>query len=169
VKKNCLIKISGDLLTKKSLEKSGLAMFLMEFAYKNHVVICVGGGSQINKAFKKAGFKVGKFGPFGRETGSLKQRQLARDILEKNQSVLQDWLIAKNISATVEIPVIQSGTVLCHVNGDQYVLTAYNGFDKIYVVTTESRLKKKIEQFKEYPKIEVVGFHFGSVITGPYE
>jgi acetylglutamate kinase len=157
--KNCLVKLTGDLI-----KPSGIDMHLkihlrdLTFTEKRHVVIVVGGGTQINRAFKKAGLPVEKFGPFGRETKSLKARQIARDVLETNQAMLQDLLQDADISAEVVIPVITSGSVLCHVNGDQYVYSVYNGFDEIHIVTKEDRVEKKQEQFKDYPKIKVIGF-----------
>jgi len=159
VKKNCLVRVSGDLVDVQDMDTS-LLSHLYELTHKKkyHMVVSVGGGTQINKAFKKAGLEVGFFGPFGRETGSLKERQLARDILEVNQAKMQDLLQNDNIPAEVVIPVIMCGSVLCHVNGDQYVYSVYNGFDVIYVATKASRVAKKKEQFKDYPKIKVIGF-----------
>ncbi len=153
MRKNCLIKVSGDVL-----EDKYFPLWLGPISMKYHVVICVGGGKQINKAFEDAGYKVVEFGPLGRETKTLKERQLARDVLEINQAKMQDWLTKHDLNVSVEIPVISSGTVLCHVNGDQYILSAYNGFDKIYVITTKDRVKAKKKAFKKYSKIEVVGF-----------
>lgn len=146
--------MSGDALdiTDKQIE------WLKVLLVKSHVVIVVGGGTQINTIFKERGFPVKEFGPLGRDDLDFEQRQLARDILEKNQAELQDRLSGLDMHLTVEIPVVQVGSVLCHVNGDQYVKTAYNGFDKIYVVTTKDRIEKKKEEFTKYPKIEVVGF-----------
>jgi len=157
--KNCLVKVSGDLVSRRGINVR-LQHLLFEITVSEgyHAIVCVGGGTQINKAFKRAGVKLEKFGPFGRETKGLKDRQLARDILEINQAHMQDWLQRGNISAGVVIPVITCGSVLCHVNGDQYVFSVYNGFDKIYIATKEDRVEKKIEQFKDYPKIEVIGF-----------
>lgn len=149
--KNCLIKVSGDL-TSPSKE---LAEFIRRLSNEFFVVICLGGGTQINKAFEDKGFEI-KFGPLGRETNSLEQRQLARDILEMNQAKFQDALQSDGIHASVVIPVLEIGTVLCHVNGDQYVLAAYQGFDSIFVVTLPERLEAKKKDFVNYPKIQVV-------------
>jgi len=157
--KNCLIKISGDLVEGDKLNSNLIHHLIQLTSIKRyHVVIAVGGGSQINKAFLEAGLPIGKFGPFGRETNTLHERQMARDILEVNQAKMQDLLQKDNISAEVVIPVITSGSVLCHVNGDQYVFSVYNGFEKIYIATLESRVEDKKEQFKKYPKIEIIGF-----------
>lgn len=149
--KNCLIKISGDLTTPP--EK--LIEFIRQISNDFFVVICLGGGTQINKAFENKGFEI-KFGPLGRETNNLEQRQLARDILEINQAKFQDVLQKAGVHAAVVIPAIEVGTVLCHVNGDQYVLAAYNGFDSIFIVTLYERLEAKKKDFIAYPKIEVI-------------
>jgi acetylglutamate kinase len=122
------------------------------------VVICVGGGTQINEAFQKAGLPVREFGPLGRPTDTLEEKQVARDVLEQNQMSIQDRLADLRIHASVVIPTIDVGTVFCHVNGDQYTLAAYHGFDVLYVVTTTDRVQKKEEQFSPYAKIHVIGF-----------
>ena len=120
------------------------------------VVICVGGGTQIKEAFAKAGFPDSAYGPLGRETKSFAERQLARDVLEHNQATLQDRLSEEKIPALVVIPVLDIGNVLCHVNGDQFVLTAYLGYDSVYVVTLPEREAKKRKDFAPYPKIQVI-------------
>ena len=152
MRKNCFIKLSGDTLDMDILD------WIRELSGEYFLVICVGGGTQINEAFKKAGLPEGKFGPLGRETASLEERQLARDILEKNQAYVQDRLSDMNVNASVVIPVLDIGTVLCHINGDQFVLTAYHGFDVLYVVTTKERVEKKRLLFSPYEKIQVIGF-----------
>ena len=65
---------------------------------------------------------------------------------------------SKGITANIVIPVLDIGGRLCHVNGDQYTLTAYQGFDVLYVVTTANRVQAKETFFAPYEKIEVVGF-----------
>lgn len=122
------------------------------------MVVCVGGGTQINEAFKKAGIEIGKHGPLGRETKSFEERQLARDVLEFNQARLQDKLAKEGITATVTIPVIDVGSVLCHVNGDQMVKTVYLGFDDIFIITTLERREAKAKEFKDLPKVQVLSF-----------
>lgn len=151
MRKTALVKVSGDLFQNdKFLE------WLKTIADEYFVVICVGGGKQINEAFKAHGLPVGGHGPLGRETRTLQEKQVARDVLEENQAIVQDILAAKKISAVVVIPVNEVGSVLCHVNGDIYVLMAHHGFDRIFVVTTPERLKQKKATFVAYPKIEVV-------------
>lgn len=152
-RKNCLVKFSGDVFL-----RDDVVDWLKTLTNKYFVVVCVGGGTQINDAFAKKGFPVGEFGPLGRGTKSFEERQLARDILEMNQCGLQDRFAELGVYPTVVIPVFYIGDVLCHVNGDQYVLTAYHGFHAIYVVTTNDRVSKKAEFFAPYEKIKVVGF-----------
>ena len=163
-KPNAFVKVSGDLL-----QNFKVLAWLKRLGEKYHVVICIGGGKQINKAFKKMGFKI-KFGPMGRITRTLKQRQLARDILEQNEAAIQDMIDKKKIHARVIIPVDYVATVLCHVNGDVKMLAAYNGFDKLYELTLAENVGKKriwLERIAEcfesiekgkLDKIEVLGF-----------
>lgn len=151
-RKNCLVKISGDVLGSETLD------WIEELSREHFVVVCVGGGTQINEAFAEAGLPVGKFGPLGRETQTFQERQLARDVLEKNQAAVQDELALRGVYASIVIPVLDIGTVLCHINGDQFVLAAYHGFDSIFVVTTTERVVEKAKLFASYPKIAVVGF-----------
>lgn len=153
MRKNVLVKISGDCLDNKGL----VHQFLASLAHNNHLVIVVGGGTQITKALKKAKIKDPEnFTYAGRELRSLEERQIARDVLETNQAGLQDFLDANHVHCAVEVPVLYSGTVMCHVNGDIYVKAMYNGFDEIYVVTTGKRYAEKEHYYREYPKITVV-------------
>lgn len=152
MKQTAFVKISGDLLS-----RDDVIDWIRVLAQDYFVVICSGGGAQINKAFEEKGIST-VFGPLGREIERFEDRQLAREVLEKNQVEIQDLLHDKNIHATVVIPILDIGSVLCHVNGDIYVLAAYLGFDKSYVLTLENRAAKKREEFKAYSKIEVVGF-----------
>lgn len=152
-RENCLIKFSGDVFL-----RDDVLDWMRTLTSQYFVVVCVGGGTQINEAFNKKGFSVGKFGPLGRETKSFEEKILARDVLEINQCELQDKFAELGIYVTVVIPVFYIGDVLCHVNGDQFVLAAYHGFNVIYVVTTDDRVSKKSELFACYEKIKVVGF-----------
>ena len=150
--KTAFVKISGDLISREDVLD-----WIRVLTQDYFVVVCSGGGTQINKAFEERGIPV-VFGPLGREIERFEDRQFAREILEKNQAEIQDLLQAKQIQATVVIPVLDIGSVLCHINGDVYVLAAYLGFDALYVLTLEDRVVKKTEEFKMYPKVTVVGF-----------
>ena len=147
---NCLVKLSGDVLTDEVFQ------WIKDLSQRYFVVICVGGGTQINKAFKEAGLP-NNFGPLGRETYSLEEKQIARNRLEENQAKLQDHLAKIGCQASVVIPVLDIASVLCHVNGDQFVLTVYHGFDVLYVVTKNDRVEKKKDFFSPYPKVQVRG------------
>jgi len=151
-RKKALIKISGDLLAKKDVIAK-----IREISREYFTVITVGGGTQINEAFEQRGFPI-KFGPLGRETNSLEEKQLARDILEKNQIETQDFLTKENISATVVIPFVDIASIACPINGDTFALTAYLGFDNLYIFTLKERVDEKRKEFEKYPKIEVIGF-----------
>lgn len=152
MRKTAFVKISGDLISRDDVLDRIRALTQDHF-----VVICSGGGTQINKVFEKKGIPT-TFGPLGREIAQFEDRQLARKVLEKNQAEIQDLLQEKDIAATIVIPVLDIGSVLCHVNGDVYVLAAYLGYDKLYVYTLEERVAKKQEEFRAYPRIEIVGF-----------
>jgi len=164
IKPSVFIKPSGDLFGNSAVIK-----WLKKLCRNNFVVICTGGGTQISEEFANQGIAT-EFGPMGRIIRTLKGKQIARDILEDNQALWQDKLCDLCINATVVIPVMEIGGVLCHVNGDLMVLSAYNGFDKLYILTTKDRLAKKLAWLKQVEdtfsaiergrlnKIEIVGF-----------
>jgi acetylglutamate kinase len=149
---NIFVKVSGD-----EYQNPKFLDWLKSLSERAWVVVCIGGGTQINAAFKAEGIEP-NFGPLGRETRSLYERQLARDVLERNQTTLQDALARYGIRVAVEVPVVYIGTVLCHVNGDQMVRTAYLGFSELYVVTIPDRLDKKRGEFADLEKVQVVAF-----------
>jgi len=152
MRESALIKVSGDLLgNKEAIEK------IREISQKCFTVVLVGGGAQINEAFEKRGFPV-RFDKMGREIGSLEGKQVARDVLEINQADIQDLLDQEKIAARVVIPVLDIASVLCHVNGDVFVITAYLGFDRLYIFTLAEREEEKRMKFQSYPKVEIVGF-----------
>ncbi len=165
-RKTALVKLSGDLIN-----RADVLAWLHELSNDYYIVVLCGGGVQINVEFEGRGF--GKnYKTLGRETRSFEERQLARDILERNQAEIQDLLAEKHIPAVVLIPVLDIGSVLCHVNGDIFVLTAYLGYDKLFILTLEGRMAAKNQQLRgiwaafgggkyneEFPpKIDVVGF-----------
>lgn len=152
MRKNMFIKVSGDLCHEKNFID-----LLIEYTKEYFVVVCVGGGTQINEAMEKHGLEGAQFGPLGRELYTFQQKQEARDVLELNQVTLQDQLNELNIPATVIIPVLDVGSVLCHVNGDVMCKAVYNGFDKIVIVTILNRVRMKSVGFEDLPKVEVIG------------
>jgi len=152
MRKTALVKVSGDLVSRPDVIE-----WLRKLTATHYTVICVGGGSQINAEFERRRIKV-DFGPLGRRTKNFEERQLARNILEKNQAMIQDLLAENGITAVVVIPVLDIGSVLCHVNGDIYVRAAYLGFDDLYVLALESRKANKEKAFKELRRVQVIGF-----------
>ncbi len=121
MRKTMLVKASGDVCASDTFLN-----FIQQKAVGYFIVIVVGGGTQISERLNSAGYtenKGWKFGHLGRELIDFKARQIARDVLEENQAELQDLLADKEINATVTIPVLDISSVLCHVNGDQMLLT----------------------------------------------
>jgi len=147
------VKVSGDLLNSpaflKKLEEIGRNVLKL--------VICVGGGTQINEALTQAGFKVGKHGPLGRELKTTEERQIAKDVLNRNCAELRDYVNATALGADVIIPVLGLGGVICHVNGDLFVKAVYNGFDRLYVFTMKDRVVAKAKEFNHLPKVRIIG------------
>lgn len=132
---NSFVKVSGDLF-----QNTDFLDWVGILSKTESVTICVGGGAQINQAFAEAGFFVGKHGPLGREAKTDDEKTLAKDVLKKNRSTLENLLSTKHIHAKVIIPIMVIGDVECHINGDTMLLTSYVGFDRLYAITTENRV-----------------------------
>ena len=152
LRRRVFIKVSGDLC-----HRSDVLEWIQKVSQDQFVVVCVGGGTQINEAFEVNGLPV-SFGPLGRETDDFRARQLARDTLEKNQRDVQDLLAAKGVFASVIIPFVDIATVLCPVNGDVMLTTVYLGFNTLYVVTIKEREEEKRKQFAHLSKVQVKAF-----------
>ncbi|MDP1689078.1 MAG: hypothetical protein Q8L47_03020 [bacterium] len=151
-RRKIFVKVSGDEFLKPAFLK-----WIKKICKKAWVVICVGGGTQINEEFNRRGFPVKVHGPMGREINTFEERQVQRDVLEVNQEALQDRLVKENIFAVVEIPIITIGTVLCPVNGDEMIRTAYLGFDELYIITTTiTRAKEKAAIFLDLPYVTIL-------------
>jgi hypothetical protein len=146
-KSNLFCKVSGDV----KQEEKGLKK-IAKFTKKHSVVVLVGGGSDINNAFKKRGYKI-EFCPLGRVFHSGKERKLARKILEKNQAKMQDLFDERGITARVEIPFRKTASVLCPENGDISLLSHYIGFDKLVIFTKKKRVKTKRKWLKKVAKV----------------
>ncbi len=129
MKKKALVKLSGSLL-----RSSKVLRWLKELTKIYRVVILVGGGDQINQAFRRRGWTI-DFGPFGRKTESTEQQRVQRMVLKKNQASVRMLLAKHRIRAKVGIPVISVAGELCNVNGDTLALIVYDSFEKIFVVT----------------------------------
>lgn len=151
-RKTAFVKLSGDLV-----QREDILEWIRSLAEGHFVVICTGGGTQISDAFKARGFTV-EFDDHGRVTRTFDERQLARDVLEQNRDDIQDLLAARGITVVVIIPVLDIGSVLCHVNGDLFALNAERSFDRVCVLTLKDRAEDKKAQFKAYEKIEIVSF-----------
>lgn len=147
------VKVSGDLFTSPDF------ISRLKVIEKNaqHLVICVGGGTQINKALQQAGFKIKKHGPLGRALVTNEERQIAKDVLNMNAAKLRDLISAFALSIEVIIPIFCIGSILCHVNGDEFVKTVYHGFDRIYIFTTKDRVTKKAREFNHLQKVKIIG------------
>src|SRR4051812_11835390 len=113
-RKKTFVKVSGDEYLNPEFRE-----WIKGLSASSWVVICIGGGTQINEEFARRGFPVKKHGPMGREMETFEERQVQRDVLEVNQETLQDWLAAEGIFAAIKIPAVTIGTVLCPVNGDE--------------------------------------------------
>lgn len=132
---NKLIKVSGDLV-----EDQDAIRIIKSEAINNFTVVLVGAGSDISDVLKKEGLDS-MFTDVGRVIFEFSGRQLARDILEKNQKTMQNELIKNSINAVVEIPVISLGGVLCHLNGDNMAVACSVNFDETIVITKKGRSK----------------------------
>lgn len=160
LRKNKWIKVSGSLW-----QRSDVLDRIKEETQGYFTAVSIGGGEQINDLFEELGFPI-KFGALGRETMSLEMRQRARDVLEENKGVLEDIFVERGIFAVVEIPVCKKGGVLCHVNGDVDLLTAYNGYDELLAFTFDDLVEGKRRFYEsldfnkgmKLEKIKVVGF-----------
>ncbi|MFH1178588.1 MAG: hypothetical protein V1711_02620 [bacterium] len=150
---NIFVKISGDLIDNEQVSR-----WIAECSKRGKLVICVGGGTQINNALVEAGIPIREHGPLGREHQSEKERMIAEEILVKNVEKVRALCREQKINCEVVAPLIEVGGVQCHINGDQIILAAYLGYDQLFVLTTADRVEKKESEFAQYPKIKVVGF-----------
>ncbi len=147
--KNILVKVSGDII-----KNSRFAKFVIDLAKKYFVVVVVGGGTEISERLSRAGYKIVFDDIHGRITESWEERKIAREVLEENTKVLQDFFVGKGVFV---VPAIIDITgVTCHINGDNYIKSAYLGFDKLYVFTLKNRVVKKKQIFKDYSKVEII-------------
>ena len=150
---NIFVKISGDLI-----ENEEVLRWLGERSQEGRLVVCVGGGTQINNALAEAGIPLREHGPLGREHESEEERAIAEKILAENVGRTRTRCDERKISCEVIAPIIEIGGVQCHINGDQIPLAAYLGYDQLFILTTIDRVEKKEIAFEQYPKIKIVGF-----------
>lgn len=152
-RKSIFVKISGDLV-----KHDDVLEWLRQRAEHAFVTVCVGGGTDISAELDAAGIEY-HFGPDGRKISSFRGRQIARDVLERNQAATQDFLAARGIHVAVIVPVLDIGTVLCHVNGDVMALLACNGYEEVFILTLKSREENKRQKMRRLStKINVIGF-----------
>ena len=131
---------------------------IKKYSKNRKLVICVGGGTQINNALAEAGIPFRKHGPLGREHQSEKEKIIAEKILAENVEKMRMFCKKQRINCKIIAPIIEIGGRKCHINGDQIILAAYLGHDQLFVLTTADRIKRKEKEFAPYPKIKVVGF-----------
>jgi len=143
-----LVKVSGSLIEDKRFY-DWLSAICSSF---NKLFILCGGGESITRALEEKKISYG-FGPHGREIYSLEGKRLAQQILKKERSLIGRRLKEKGIDATVFVPVIVIENKILHMNADDYAITLYPNFDKIYIVTLKGRAKSFP---KDLNKIEVV-------------
>ncbi|MHB8860210.1 MAG: hypothetical protein ACYC48_00540 [Minisyncoccota bacterium] len=149
------VKISGDLI-----ENELVLGWLSERPQEGRLVVCVGGGVQINRALVEAGIPLRKHGPLGREHRSDEERIIAEKILTENVEKMRVLCDERKIDCEAIPPIIEIGGISCHINGDQIILAAYLGYDQLFILTTADRVEKKENEFKQYPKIKIVGFEY---------
>jgi len=148
-RKNALALISGSLLDNPKV-KADLKRRGDKFALR----ICPGGGEQINKEFEKEGWPI-DFGPLGRKTQNLRQRQRARSILEQHAADMEDLVDDLGIHAWIFIPVVDSevGKVLSHINKDLLPIFLYNGYDHFFIYTIKANVEQKRRFYAWYWQI----------------
>jgi hypothetical protein len=154
-KKEIFVKVSGDVF-----QMPEFLQWVVGLSLDSLIVICVGGGTQINEEFARRGWANDNYGPLGREiqTGS-EEYWVAKRILQKNKRTLENLLYGAGVSNFhVDIPMINIGKCFRHTNGDDYLVTAHQGFSKLYIVTLERRFEAKMRKFAHLKKIEIVAF-----------
>ena len=150
-----LVKISGDLL-----QREDVWMWIKEISQRYLLTIVIGGGTQISKALKAAGFCfMFHDDDRGREILSDEGKQLAERILERNREEVVQKLADLHIHAYVHIPLLYTDTGhIVHINGDWYAKIFQVGYDKTYVLTLESRQEEKEKSFEDYSKVQIKAF-----------
>ena len=157
--KKIFIKVSGSLINNPRFYHF---MASMGDPKAVKIVLCVGGGEQINENLKKAGYNVsGTFGPAGREQENAKAKAITYQTLITNKQIVERELLKRHCAPPLYMcipPIIHIGEELCFVNGDNMVVAAYLGYDLLFVATLKERFDAKSEQFKDYRKVQIVGF-----------
>src|SRR4030042_152107 len=102
--KNILIKSSGDVSDSKKFYD-----FAVNQAKRNYTVVICGGGSKINSALEKKGYKT-KFDKHGRVMKTWEERKIAREVLEQEEKILQDKFVGTGVN--VIAPFLNAYSVL---------------------------------------------------------
>lgn len=146
-----LVKVSGDLI-----ESEPFYNWLTTLKTGNgHLFILCGGGTAITTQLEEHNIPY-RFTATGREIDTAQGRIMAQNILEFQKKVVEKKLKDIGLTATVIIPSIPVEGDALHMNGDSMAEALHPNFDKIYVVTTEDRVKTFPAQLS---KIEVI--HLG--------
>ena len=151
-KSSAYVIISGNLI-----EKESVLAWLKELTANCYTVVCIGGGEQINRAFKEKGWE-NNFGPMGRICETLEQRQVCETVLRETRDIVQDLFADRLIVAQVVIPLGYDGDVLSPINNDHMVSRVYNGYDRIYRLTTKEKVETKLVFFNNLAEVcQVIG------------
>ena len=146
----CFVKVSGDVFRSEEFLD-----WVTKLAGEKRVVFSIGGGSQINDAFKEKGVAFEKHPKLGRDTTN-EGYLVAQKVLEKNKSWLVWQLKRRNAIVDVVFPIINLAGLACHVDGDIMVYNAYWGFESLYVITEPERVEVKKQFFADMPKVTVL-------------
>ena len=149
-RRNILVKVSGDLIDRDEFYD----WFKSIISKAVNVVIICGGGSAISEELDRRGISY-YFGPAGRKIASLEGIALAYQVLVKQKEIVEEKLRAKGINCQVDMPVVEIGDMKCLVNGDDYAMTLYPNFDRVYIATLQGRIKKIPNG---YARAEIVSF-----------
>lgn len=145
-----LVKVSGDLADNEKFYQWLLSTYNDHNKGTRFFILC-GGGSAITETLKEHNIQY-SFGQGGREIRSVEGRYLAKKVLDKQKSLVEQKLEEFGIIATTFTPVIELENKICHINGDNLVISLYPDFDDIFIVTLRGRIK----HFPGFQKIKVI-------------
>lgn len=175
-----LVKISGDLA-----ERPDAAEWVIRLAAdraerfpapRPELLAVIGGGTQINRAFERAGIPYRQHTPMGREAADDRERRIIDDTLGQTRNTFQTLLADARVKLGVEAGQIADVTCsppkigvlplnpklfprYIHVNGDTFVEACYLAFDEIFVLTVLGRHEAKGQRFvRLMPKVRLQTF-----------
>jgi hypothetical protein len=150
--KNTLIKGSGDVTEKKEFVD-----FINEKTRDSYVVVIPGAGTKISTTLRESGYEVA-FDDFGRRIMNTREERLIMElVLEEEVRRLQTIFSPQRMLVKVIPSFLFAGPVIVPINGDDLVKAYDLGFDEKYVFTTQDRVEKKKQIFKDYPTVTIVG------------